>query len=42
VWLSIRFLKNPERPRARKLFFATLLYLPAMLAALLLCARRGG
>jgi protoheme IX farnesyltransferase len=40
LWLSIQFLKNPERARARKLFFATLLYLPAMLAALLLCAGR--
>jgi len=40
VWLSAQFLGNPERPRARKLFFATLLYLPVMLAALLLCARR--
>ena len=40
IHLSLRFLKNPERLRARRLFFATLLYLPAMLAALLLCARR--
>jgi heme O synthase-like polyprenyltransferase len=39
VWLSIKFLQNPERPRARRLFLATLLYLPVMLAALLLCAR---
>jgi protoheme IX farnesyltransferase len=39
VWLSVQFLKKPERSRARKVFFATLLYLPAMLAALLLCAR---
>ncbi len=39
TWLSLQFLKNPERPRARKLFFATLLYLPAMLTALLLCAK---
>lgn len=38
VRLSVQFLRKPERPRARKLFFATLLYLPAMLAALLLCA----
>ena len=40
TWLSLQFLKSPERLRARKLFFATLLYLPAMLTALLLCARR--
>lgn len=40
TWLSLQFLKSPERPKARKLFFATLLYLPAMLTALLLCARR--
>jgi heme o synthase len=40
VWLSLQFRQSPERARARKLFFATLLYLPAMLAALLLCARR--
>jgi heme o synthase len=40
VWLSIQFLKSPERARARRLFFATLLYLPAMLAMLLLFARR--
>lgn len=39
IWLSVQFLQNPERPRARKLFFATLLYLPAILAALLLCAK---
>ncbi len=40
VWLSWQFLKAPDRLRARKLFFATLLYLPAMLAALLIFARR--
>lgn len=40
TWLSLQFLKTPERPRARRLFFATLLYLPAMLTALLLCVRR--
>jgi protoheme IX farnesyltransferase len=40
VWLSVRFLRVPERSRARKLFLATLLYLPVMLATLLLCARR--
>ena len=40
VWLSWQFLKSPDRGRARKLFFATLLYLPAMLAALLSFARR--
>ncbi len=38
--LSVAFLKNPERARARKLFLATLLYLPGMLAALLLTATR--
>jgi protoheme IX farnesyltransferase len=40
IGLSVKFLRVPERARARKLFFATLLYLPVMLAALLLCARR--
>ena len=40
VWLSLRFLAAPDRMHARKLFFATLLYLPVMLAALLLCVRR--
>ena len=40
VWLSVRFLRVPERAAARRLFFATLLYLPAMLAAVLICARR--
>lgn len=40
VYLSAAFLKSPDRARARRLFFATLLYLPAMLAALLLCVRR--
>lgn len=39
VVLSLGFLRVPERARARKLFFATLIYLPVMLAALLLCAR---
>jgi hypothetical protein len=38
--LSLQFLRLPERAKARKLFFATLFYLPAMLAAVLLCARR--
>ncbi len=38
VALSLAFLRVPERARARKLFFATLIYLPVMLAALLLCA----
>lgn len=40
VWLSLKFLQTLERARARKLFFATLLYLPGMLAALLLFVRR--
>ncbi|HEX2750720.1 MAG TPA: heme o synthase [Verrucomicrobiales bacterium] len=40
VYLSLQFLRLPERAKARKLFFATLFYLPAMLAAVLLCARR--
>jgi heme O synthase-like polyprenyltransferase len=40
VWLSLKFLRVPERAAARRLFFATLLYLPAMLAAVLICARR--
>ncbi|HWB03584.1 MAG TPA: heme o synthase [Verrucomicrobiales bacterium] len=40
VALSVQFLRVPDRGRARKLFFATLLYLPVMLAALLLCAGR--
>ena len=38
--LSTKFLRTGERSDARRLFFATLLYLPAMLAAVLLCARR--
>lgn len=40
VYLSAAFLRDPDRARARRLFFATLLYLPAMLIALLLCVRR--
>jgi len=40
VWLSVHFLRVPDRGSARKLFFATLVYLPAMLAALLLFTRR--
>ena len=40
LFLSVKFLKNPERASARKLFLATLLYLPAMLIPLLIFARR--
>jgi heme o synthase len=36
VWLSWKFFKQPERSTARKLFFGTLLYLPPILAALVL------
>lgn len=39
VWLSLQFLRSPDRGRARRLFFATLLYLPVMLVALLLCSQ---
>ena len=38
--LSYQFYRQPERSRARKLFFATLLYLPVMLGSLLLCVKR--
>jgi protoheme IX farnesyltransferase len=30
-WLAIRFQRQPERPSARRLFFCTLMYLPAVL-----------
>lgn len=38
-WMSWRFWRERTRAAARKLFFATLLYLPLMLAALLLARR---
>jgi heme o synthase len=37
-WLSLAFRRSLERSAARRLFFATLLYLPAMLVALLICS----
>lgn len=39
VWLSLRFVRNPDRAAARRLFLATLLYLPGMLTVVLCCAR---
>ncbi|QQL44776.1 heme o synthase [Sulfuriroseicoccus oceanibius] len=36
VWLSVVFIRTCERNDARKLFFATLIYLPVVLTALLL------
>jgi protoheme IX farnesyltransferase len=38
--LAVRFRTSLARPAARKLFFATLLYLPAILVALAILARR--
>lgn len=35
VWLSMRFLRSPSRDSARRLFLATLLYLPLVLVSLL-------
>lgn len=40
VWLSLRFLRLPDRSTARRLFLATLLYLPLVLAALCLLVKR--
>ena len=39
IWLVLVFRRTHERPDARKLFFATLIYLPVMLIALLATAR---
>ncbi len=35
VWLGLKFVGTPERTTARKLFFATLIYLPVVLVAVL-------
>lgn len=35
TWLAVKFLRAPARDTGRRLFFATLIYLPLMLAALI-------
>ena len=40
LWLSFRFLRVSQRDSARKLFLSTLLFLPAILTALLIFWRR--
>jgi heme O synthase-like polyprenyltransferase len=39
LWLAWRFRRDRSRSAARRLFFATLLYLPAILGLLLVLAR---
>ncbi len=40
LWLAWKFLKTPDRPAARKLFFYTLMHLPLLLGASILCWNR--
>lgn len=40
-WLAWRFFQAPERPRARRLFFCTLAYLPAVLTLTIFTWNRG-